>query len=160
MRTSDRGVELIKRYEGLRLVAYLDTGGVPTIGYGSTSGVELGDAITPEGAERLLRKDLREAEDAVTVLCKVPLSQNQFDALASFTFNLGYGQVASSTLLRKLNAHNYSGAQNEFKRWVYDNGVKLNGLVKRREAEAQLFGAKPASPSFLWYDEILRVSHH
>ena len=155
MRTSDRGVDLFKAHEGLRLRAYPDpgTGGEPwTIGYGSTTDVEPGDCITPEGAERLLRKDLQEAEQCVERLVSVPLNQNQHDALVSFIFNVGYGNFESSTLLRKLNAHNYSGAQSEFKRWIYASGRELPGLINRREAEARLFSAKPSTPN--WFDEV------
>lgn len=155
MRTSDHGVELIKQFEGLRLHAYLDSVGVPTIGYGSTSGVELGDTITPEGAERLLREDLREAESAIDHLVTVPLSQNQFDALASFVFNVGHGNLASSTLLRKLNAGDYDGAAEEFPKWRYAGGQVLAGLERRRRAEAELFG----SPDDInWYSETTKIS--
>ncbi|MCG7598862.1 lysozyme [Halomonas sp. McH1-25] len=158
MRTSDRGVELIKEFEGCRLRAYQDSAGVWTIGYGSTTDVEPGDCITPEAAERLLRRDLQEAEETVEALVKVPLNQCQFDALVSFAFNLGYGNLSSSTLLRKLNAHNYSGAQAEFKRWIYAGGQKLAGLERRREAEAQLFGSHPDKQTFHWYEEARKTS--
>lgn len=150
MRTSDRGVALIKEFEGLRLTAYDDGAGIITIGYGHTGDVEPDDVITPEGAERLLREDLQEAEDAVAQLVTVPLNANQHAALVSFVFNCGYGNFASSTLLRKLNAHNYSGAQLEFRRWIYAAGEVMAGLERRRKAEAQLFGAKPNDPH--WYD--------
>lgn len=154
MRTSDAGIELIKQFEGLRLRAYPDpaTGGDPwTIGYGSTTDVEPGDVVTPEGAERRLREDLQEAEDAVAALVTVPLNDNQHAALVSFVFNLGYGNFNSSTLLRKINACNYSGAKQEFKRWVYGNSRVMAGLERRRKAEAELFGT-PGD----WYASVER----
>jgi lysozyme len=87
-----------------------------------------------------LDEDLKEAEDAVNRLVKVPLTQGQFDALASFVFNLGEGQFSKSTLLKLLNAGSYDGARDQFKRWVYDNGKVQPGLVKRRMGEAERFG--------------------
>ena len=142
---SQAGVELIKEFEGLRLNAYKDTGGVLTIGYGHTTAagglkVYLGLTITHEEAEQLLIDDLaRMAYPVIDRLVKVPLTQGQFDALCSFIYNLGEGQVSKSTLLKLLNAKDYDGASSQFERWVYDNGVKLNGLIRRREAERKLF---------------------
>lgn len=136
------GISLIKEYEGYRSKAYLDTGGVPTIGYGHTRGVQMGQECTPEIAEAWLEADLDEAEKAVSRLVKVPLTDNQYAALVSFTFNLGVARLQSSTLLKKLNAGDYAGAQGQFGRWVFDNGKELPGLVKRRAAEAALFSMK------------------
>lgn len=133
------GLQIIKDAEGLRLVAYKDTGGVWTIGYGHTGPeVKRGLRITAERAEELLREDVREAEEAVERLFP-KTTANQFSALASFVFNLGEGRVAKSTLRRLHNAESYRAAGAQFGRWVYDNGVKLNGLVKRRAAERELY---------------------
>lgn len=142
MQLSNKGKEAIKEYEGVRLRAYLDSGGVVTIGVGHTSpGLSLGMLATPAQVDTWLTEDVAEAEDAVNRLVKVALTQNQFDALVSFVFNLGEGQFGKSTLLRKLNASDYDGAQAEFKRWVYDNGKIQPGLVKRRYAESEYFGS-------------------
>lgn len=139
MRISEKGIELIKSFEGLRLEAYLDSVAVPTIGYGHTRGVKLGQTITQEQADALLEEDIHEFELAIQRLVHVNLTQNQFDALVSFTFNLGIGSLKQSTLLKKLNAGDITGAANEFNRWVYAGGKKLTGLVKRRSAERLLF---------------------
>jgi lysozyme len=142
--TGDAGLALIKSYEGLRLDAYLDTGGIPTIGYGHTSAagdpiVIMGQKITEAKANEILKKDVRKFESAVIRLVKVPLSQNQFDALVCFCYNIGEVELSRSTLLRMLNAKDYKGAADQFPRWNKDNGVVLNGLVKRRAAERDLF---------------------
>lgn len=145
---SQKGVELLKKSEGLRLNAYRDAGGVLTIGYGHTSAagglkVYSGLSITHEDAEQLLKDDLaRMTYPVIDRLVKVPLTQGQFDAMASFIFNLGEGQVSKSTLLKLLNNRDYNGAAAQFSRWVYDNGRKLNGLITRREEERQLFIGK------------------
>lgn len=144
---SDKGIALLKRFEGLRLKAYQDIGGVWTIGYGHTSAaggmkVNKGLTITNEQAEQLLKSDLeRMTYPVIRRLVKVPLTQGQFDALSSFIYNLGEGQVSSSTLLRLLNNGDYIGASNEFGRWVYANSVKLDGLVRRRNDERELFNS-------------------
>jgi GH24 family phage-related lysozyme (muramidase)/murein DD-endopeptidase MepM/ murein hydrolase activator NlpD len=137
---SQKGLDLIKEFEGLRLKAYRDPVGVWTIGYGHTGGVKAGQVITQARAEQLLKGDTGWAQDAVRRSVKVPLSQGQFDALTSFTFNLGAGALASSTLVKKLNAKDYAGAQKEFGRWVHAGGQVLAGLVRRRAAEAKMFG--------------------
>ena len=139
MRISDKGINLIKEFEGLRLEAYLDSVDVPTIGYGHTRGVKLGQTISQEQAEDFLEEDIHEFELAIQRLVHVNLTQNQFDALVSFTFNLGIGSLKQSTLLKKLNAGDITGAANEFNRWVYAGGKKLTGLVKRRSAERLMF---------------------
>ena len=145
MHLSDSGVNLIKAFEGLRLSAYQDSGGVWTIGYGHTGGVQPGERITQGQAEELLRKDTGWAQDAVRQQVHVPLTQRQFDALTSFTFNLGAGALQGSTLLSKLNAGDYAGAQAEFGRFVHAGGRVLQGLVRRRAAEADLFGSDAPS---------------
>ena len=142
MHISETGLALIRQFEGLRLSAYRCPAGIATIGYGSTAGVQMGQTITAERAEELLREDVRQFEAAVSRLVKVPLSQGQFDSLASFAFNLGAKSLAQSTLLRLLNAGDYSGAAAQFDRWVYASGKKLSGLVKRRAAERALFEGK------------------
>jgi len=139
MQISETGLALIRQFEGLRLRAYLCSAGIPTIGYGSTAGVKLGQSITAERAEQLLREDVRQFEAAVSRLVKVPLTQGQFDAMTSFAFNLGVKSLEQSTLLRLLNAGDYYGAAAQFDRWVYASGKKLSGLVKRRAAERALF---------------------
>ena len=150
MKTSDRGVALIKAHEGLRLTAYTDPVGVWTIGYGHTTAagppkVERGMKITDAGADAILRQDLAKFEGYVSSAVKVPLNQNEFDALVSFTFNLGPGNLRSSTLLKKLNAGDRTGAADEFLKWTRAGGKVLPGLVKRREAERALFRAPDAS---------------
>ena len=139
MNVSDRGIELIKQSEGLRTKAYDDTGGVKTIGYGHTGDAVKKGKISEAEAEALLQQDVAEAQSAVDSLVQVPLSQSQYDALVSLAFNIGYGQLEQSTLLKKLNAGDYEGAAKEFERWVFDDGKKLPGLVKRRQREAKLF---------------------
>lgn len=141
MRISERGLSLIKSFEGLRLVAYRDGGGVPTIGYGHTAGVRMGQTITDAQAETFLRADVAATVCAVSGMVKAPVSQDQFDALVSFAFNLGANALMRSTLLRKLNAGDYDGAADEFLRWDHDNGQQVAGLTLRRTAERQLFKA-------------------
>jgi len=142
MKTSPKGIALIKSAEGLRLKAYPDpgTGGLPwTIGYGSTAGVTQNMVITEAQAEQMLAADLVRFERIVERLMRVPLNQGQFDALVSFTYNVGEGNFTKSTLLRKVNAGNTAGAAEQFSRWVNAGGKVLPGLVKRRAAERALF---------------------
>lgn len=129
----------IRRWEGLRLSAYRDPGGILTIGYGHTGDVEAGQTITLDQAEDLLSEDLRTAQSAVERLVKVPLTDRQYSALVSFVFNVGEGQFAESTLLRKLNRGDYSGAADEFLRWTRAGSVELPGLVERRRLEREFF---------------------
>lgn len=143
MKTSLAGLRLIKKFEGLRLKAYICPAGVLTIGYGSTGAhVKPGMVITAAEAEALLIKDLARFENAINRLVKVPLNQNQFDALASFIFNIGIGAFEKSTLLRLLNAKDYLKAADQFGRWTRGGGVVLEGLVRRRREEKNLFLAK------------------
>lgn len=134
-----KGLDIVKEAEGLRLSAYLCPAGIPTIGYGHTKGVKLGDTCTKEQAEEWLENDFFMAKNDVRAVVKVPLRENQLDALASFVFNLGVRKLIQSTLLKKLNAGDYSGAAAEFDKWVFAGKVKLNGLIKRRAKERQLF---------------------
>jgi lysozyme len=145
MKVSKNGLDLIKQFEGLRLKPYLCSAGVATIGYGSTMyadgrKVTLKDAaITESQALELLAKTLGKYEKAVNDYVKVPLTQNEFDALVSFTYNLGAGNLLSSTLLKKLNAGDKAGAANQFDVWNKAGGKVLQGLVTRRAAEKALF---------------------
>lgn len=144
MQTSDKGISLIKQFEGCKLTAYQDSVGVWTIGYGWTQPVDgkpirAGMTIKQETAERLLKTGLVSYESDVSRLVKVDLTQGQFDALVSFTYNLGAGSLSTSTLLRKLNSGDYAGAADEFLRWNKAGGKVLNGLTRRREAERALF---------------------
>lgn len=144
MQTSEKGIALIKEFEGCRLTAYQDSVGVWTIGYGWTQPVDgktirAGMTIKQETAERLLKTGLVSYESDVSRLVKVGLTQGQFDALVSFTYNLGARSLSTSTLLRKLNAGDYAGAADEFLRWNKAGGKVLNGLTRRREAERALF---------------------
>lgn len=140
MRINKDGLSIIKQCEGCRLKAYLCPSLIPTIGYGHTTGVKLGDTITQADADRFLLQDIKRFEQAVAALVKVPINTNQFSALVSFTFNVGVGAFKSSTLLKKLNLRDYKGCSNEFDRWVYGSNKKpLEGLKKRRKLERELF---------------------
>lgn len=141
MNLSNNGKKLIKKYEGCRLKAYKCPSGVWTIGYGHTNNVRPDDVITQDEAEELFLRDAEVFENAVNRLVKVALNQNQFDALVSFTFNFGYGikGLGGSTLLRLLNNSDYIGAARQFERWVYSGDKVLEGLVKRRKEEKELF---------------------
>ena len=136
--------DAIKEHEGLRLVAYLDSVGIWTIGYGDTGpDVVKGLVITKEQAENRLSKRLVEFEGYVNKAVKVKLTQNQFDALVSLVYNIGPTNFNNSTLLRKLNASDYAGAADQFLVWnkgrVDGKLVVINGLVNRRKAERELF---------------------
>ena len=144
MQTSEKGIALIKEFEGCKLTAYQDSIGVWTIGYGWTQPVDgkqirAGMTMKQETAERLLKTGLVSYESDVSRLVKVGLTQEQFDALVAFTYNLGARSLSTSTLLRKLNAGDYAGAAEEFLRWNKAGGKVLNGLTRRREAERALF---------------------
>jgi lysozyme len=130
---------LVRQFEGCKLQAYLDSAGVPTIGVGHTRNVKLGATCSQEQADLWLTQDLDDAGAAVASLVKVPLTQGQFDALTSFVFNLGIRRLAESTLLILLNKRDYHGAAAQFSRWVRSDGQVLDGLVRRRAAEAKLF---------------------
>lgn len=133
----------VAKWEGFLPRAYLDTIASPpvwTIGYGHTgSDVGPGDYVTKDQAQRILANDLRFAADAVGRLVKVPLTVRQRIALISFVFNLGPGALEESTLLKKLNNHNYTGAGNEFLKWDHAGGVQVLGLTRRRKAERKMF---------------------
>ena len=113
-------------------------GDVPTIGFETTEGVRLGDTITPEAAIERAFRDIRKTESAIHKCVDVPLSQGEYDAFTSFAYNVGASAFCSSTLVKKLNAGDYTGACAEIKRWVYVKGRKVQGLVNRREKEFQM----------------------
>lgn len=139
MQTSQKGIDLIKSFEGLKLKSYKCPAGVWTIGYGTTKGVTPGMEITQKQAEELLKRDLRYFELWVDKLIDVPLSQPQFDALVSFTYNLGEGALKGSTLRKFLNQGRYDLVPDQFLRWNKANKKVLPGLTRRREAEAKMF---------------------
>lgn len=143
MKTSDLGIDLIRRHEGLRLDAYLDPVGIPTIGFGHTRGVKIGQKISEKQALIYLKEDLCNAEKAINKLL-LNINQNQFDALVSFVFNVGEAKFLESTLLRKIkNDPLDRSVRNEFIRWkngrVGGELKPLPGLLKRRMDEANLY---------------------
>ena len=139
LRTSQAMVEAIKKHEAWRANAYICPAGVWTIGYGHTATAKRGMSISKAEGERLFKKDLQVFENAIHRLVKVSLNQNQFDALVSFAYNCGAPALSQSTLLRVLNQGNYQEAANQFLRWTRGGGKVLPGLVKRRQAEKELF---------------------
>ena len=146
MKTSAEGLSLIKKFEGCELYAYQCSAGVWTIGYGHTKDVEPGMQITKEDAEEMLVEELHEYESYINDFVTAPLSQNQFDALVSWVYNLGPANLKSSTLLRVLNEGKYNEVPAQIRRWNKAGGEVLQGLIRRREAEALLFLDKE------WYE--------
>jgi len=142
MKISKEGIALIKKFEGCELEAYQDSVGVWTIGYGHTKDVEQGLKITQEEAEAMLETELLEYEGYVEALVDIGLSQNQFDALVCWTYNLGPTNLKNSTMLTVLNQARIEDVPYEMKRWNKAGGEVLQGLVRRREAEALLFEGK------------------
>lgn len=142
---SSIGLALAMQYEGLKLNAYLDEAGVPTICYGHTKGVKMGMTATAPQCEAWLREDIKWAQNDVAKYVKAPIGQNQYDALVVYTFNVGGTNLASSTLLRKVNASDCLGAANEFQRWSNLRDSRTGqlrfskGLYNRRTAERDLF---------------------
>lgn len=141
MKTSQAGIDLIKNHEGLKLSAYLCPAGVPTIGYGHTGPeVKLGMAISSAQAEAYLAKDLGKFESCINQNVHVILTQNQFNALSSFVYNVGPMAFTGSTLLRKINANAKDPSiKDEFMRWNKSKGVVIPGLITRRMDEANLY---------------------
>ena len=139
MKISQEGLSLIKKFEGCELDAYKCAAEVWTIGYGSTKGVKEGDTITQEEADKLLLHEMEEYEGYINNIVEVDLKQNEFDALVSWVFNLGPANLKASTLLKVLNAKDYQGVPEQIKRWNKAGGKVLEGLIRRREAEALLF---------------------
>lgn len=146
MNLSAAGMELLKKSEGFRNRVYLDVAGFPTIGYGHRllHPESFPDGVDEQQAAELLACDVRDAEQAVQRLVKVPLAQGQFDALVDFCYNLGAGRFATSTLLKRLNAGSYDQAMNELLRWDRAGGKELPALKARREAEVRLWQAAGA----------------
>ena len=139
MKTSKKGLELIKLHEGLKLGAYICPANVWTIGYGHTKSAKQGMVITTEKATELLKSDLNTAENCVNKQ-DLPINQNQFDALVSFVFNVGCFAFENSTLLRMIkNNKSKEEIEAQFNRWVNGKGRKLPGLVKRRKEESELY---------------------
>ena len=144
MKVSSKGLELIKEFEGFSSVAYLCSAKKATIGYGNTfwedgTPVKIGDQISKERAETLLKHVVDNFSVAVEVDIKIEVSQNQFVAMVSLAYNIGLGAFKNSTLLRQLNRGNFVGASQEFLRWDKSNGKPLLGLTRRREREKLLF---------------------
>lgn len=146
MKMSPTGLALTEQSEGLRLTAYKDVAGVWTNGYGNTHGVVPGTTITQAQAQADLMNNIQGAEYVVNKVVMAPLTQNQFDALVDFVFNLGAGNFQSSTLLKKLNAGDYVGASEEFPKWNHAGGVVVQGLTTRRLAEQKLFNTPAPLP--------------
>ena len=134
------GLKMIKHFEGLELNAYQCAAGVWTIGYGHTKGVQQGMVISEETADEMLVEELKEFENYINDMVNCTLNQNQFDALVSWVYNLGPANLQASTLLNVLNAGDYAGVPAQIKRWNKAGGKVLEGLTRRREAEADLFG--------------------
>jgi lysozyme len=140
MQYSKSGLQLTERFEGCRLVAYQDQGGVWTVGYGHTGpDVYPGMVITQEQAQALLEQDIQRAVDTVNRLVSVPITQGEFDALVDFVFNLGAGAFMASTLLRDVEAQDWAAAAAQFSRWDHCGGQVVAGLLTRRLAERQEF---------------------
>ena len=139
METSNEGISLIQKFEGCELEAYQCSAGVWTIGYGHTKDVVEGMTITKEQAEQMLVDELHEYENYINEYVTVALSQNQFDALVSWVYNLGPANLKASTMLKVLNAKEYEDVPAQMKRWNKAGGKVLEGLIRRREAEACLF---------------------
>ena len=146
LKISQEGIALIKKFEGCELTAYQCSAGVWTIGYGHTKGIEEGMEITQQEAEDMLVEELHEYENYINDNVTAPLSQNQFDAMVSWVYNLGPANLKASTLLKVLNAGNYDDVPFQMRRWNKAGGVTLDGLIRRREAEALLFQNKE------WYE--------
>ena len=139
MKTGTKGIELIKHFEGCELEAYKCAAGVWTIGYGHIKGVTSDSVITQEQAEQMLVEELNEYEGYINNMVTVPLSQNQFDALVSWVYNLGGGNLKASTLLKVVNSGEFKGVPEQIMRWNKAGGKVLEGLTRRRQAEADLF---------------------
>ena len=141
MKLGTQGLELIKTFEGLELNAYKCAAGVWTIGYGHTKSVQEGMVISEDTANDMLMEELVEYENYVNTLVKVPLSQNQFDALVSWVYNLGSSNFQASTMLKVINANDMVNVPAQIMRWNKAGGKVLEGLTRRRQAEADLFSS-------------------
>ena len=147
MKVNQEGLDIIKHFEGYSSTVYADPIGIPTIGFGSIWDKEGNcltmdhEPITEQEGEFLLVRELKHVESAIARLIRVELTENQFSAIASLTFNIGSGRLKSSTLRAKINRGDYSGASAEFPKWRRAGGRILKGLVRRRKAERELFEA-------------------
>ncbi len=140
MNIGPKGIALIQSYEKCRLVAYLPTpNDVPTIGWGKTRGVAMGDTCTQAQADQWFLEDVAWVEECVNKAVTAVLNQQEYDSACSLCFNIGCGAFGKSTFVKKLNAADYDGASLEFLRWTKQNGKELAGLVARRQAERELF---------------------
>ena len=139
MKTSEKGINLIKKFEGCKLTAYKCPAGIWTIGYGHTRNVHKGEVIIQQQADELLKQDLLVYEEGINVM-KLNINQNQYDSLVSFAFNLGLGALQKSTLLKRIKVNpNDTKIKDEFLRWSYAGGKQLKGLLLRRQAECDLY---------------------
>ena len=141
MKISNNGLDLVKHFEGLVLEAYKCPAGVWTIGYGHTKDVQPGDSWSEDHADHMLEVEMEEYEKYINDLVEVELNQNQFDAMVSWVYNLGSSNLQASTLLKVLNAGDYEGVPAQIMRWNKAGGKVLEGLTRRRQAEADLFVA-------------------
>ena len=139
MKTSKKGIDLIKHFEGLRLKTYRCSASKLTIGYGHTGTTKENMTITIEEAEKLLKNDLEKFESAVNRLVGIKIHQLMFDSLVCFAYNVGIGNLQASTLLKKINLNKFNEVPNEFLKWDKAKGNVIPGLTKRREAERDLF---------------------
>ena len=145
MKYSSDGLSLTQDFEKCRLTPYRDGGGVWTNGWGNTRNVDPRITITQDQADRDLEANVQDAVDAVNDHVEVELTQHQFDALVDFTFNVGTTAFRTSTLLKKLNAGDLQGANAQLDRWNQDNGKVVQGLIRRRDAEQELFNTPDAA---------------
>ena len=143
MQYSGTGLSLTEQFEGSKLTAYRDAGGVWTNGYGNTHGVVPGSTITQDQAVADLKNNIQTSVNDINRLVTVQLNQDEFDALVDFDFNLGSRQLATSTLLSLLNTGNFAGAAAEFDKWDHCGGAVLAGLLRRRQAETAEFSGTP-----------------
>lgn len=140
MKINEEGLALIKDFEGCKLQAYKDVGGIWTVGYGHVNTwVKEGVSITQEAAENILLLDIERFEKGVNELARIPIMSNQFSALVCLAFNIGLGALKKSTLLKKLNQVDFQVAADEFLRWDKVQGKSIPGLARRRAAERALF---------------------
>ena len=143
MKISEEGKSLIKKFEGCKLEAYLCSAGVPTIAFGRTKNVKIGDTCTQEQADAWLEEELEEYTGYVNDAVKQTLQQNQIDAMVAWTYNLGPTNLGSSTMLKVLNKGKMQEVPQEMRKWVKANGKTLPGLERRRLAESMLFDGDP-----------------
>jgi|TARA_R110000787_G_scaffold26369_3_gene73836 lysozyme len=143
MKISEEGKALIKKFEGCKLEAYLCSAGVPTIAFGRTKNVKLGDTCTQEQADAWLEEELEEYTGYVSDAVTQTLQQNQIDAMVAWTYNLGPSNLRSSTMLQVLNEGKLQEVPQQMRRWNKANGKVLPGLERRRLAESMLFDGDP-----------------